>query len=191
MLMRFFPTSAIGTCVWLAIFAAVALSVPASAQTFDFGTAPTAAEIAAINIDAMPDGRGLPAGKGTPSEGKAIYVDNCAACHGTDLQGVKDAGGAPLVGGRGSLMSGSPKKTIESYWPYATTVFDYVKRAMPFNAPGSLNDNQVYAVTAYILYRGDLIGEGDIINAKTLPRVDMPNKNGFIADPRPDVNTYR
>lgn len=185
---QLYPTTVIGPGAALAI---LMFCAPAGAQTFDFGAAPSAAEIAAVDIDAMPDGRGLPSGRGTAAQGETMYAETCAACHGANLEGVKEADGAPLIGGRGSLTSGSPKKTVESYWPYATTVFDFVKRAMPFNAPGSLSDDQVYAVTAYILYRGGLIGKDDMIDAKTLPQVEMPNRNGFIADPRPDVRDYR
>lgn len=177
--------------VGLVLLFLTSLPVAAQAQTFNFGTPPSKAEIAAIDIDTMPDGRGLPPGRGTAATGKAIYARSCAACHGDDLQGNAAVGGDTLIGGRGSLGSRAPKKTIESYWPYATTVFDYVKRAMPFNAPGSLSNDEIYAVTAYILYRGNIIGQNDEMSAATLPRVAMPNRDGFIADPRPDVRNYR
>lgn len=157
---------------------------------YGFGTPATAQEIAAIDIDAMPDGRGLPPGSGDYATGKTIYTERCAACHGANMEGGKGTGGAPLIGGRGSLASGKPKKTIESYWPYATTVFDYVKRAMPFNEPGSLSNDDVYAVTAYILAEAKVIGKDAAMNAKTLPKVEMPNRDGFIPDPRPDVANY-
>jgi cytochrome c len=163
----------------------------AAAGTYNFGKVPSAAEIAALDIDAMPDGRGLPAGSGTPAQGREIYQARCAACHGANLEGVGAAGGAPLIGGRGSLDSDKPKKTIESYWPYATTIFDYVKRAMPFDAPGSLSDKDVYAVTAYILSRAKIIKENATIDRRSLPKVSMPNRDGFIPDPRPDVRNYQ
>ena len=162
----------------------------ALAAQYGFGEPASDADIAAIDIDAMPDGRGLPAGQGTHADGEKVYQAKCAACHGTDLQGVKGTGAAALTGGRGSLDSGSPKKTVESYWPYASTVFDYVKRAMPFNAPGSLSDDEVYAVTAYILAEGGIIEKSAVMNASTLPAVQMPNEDGFIPDPRPDVHNY-
>ena len=159
-------------------------------ESYGFGTPAKNAEIAAVDIDAMPDGRGLPPGKGDYETGKAVYAAKCAACHGADMGGVKETGGAALIGGRGSLDSGKPSKTIESYWPYATTVFDYVKRAMPFHEPGSLSDDEVYAVTAYILGEANLIGKDEVMNASTLPKVQMPNRDGFVPDPRPDVHNY-
>jgi cytochrome c len=117
-------------------------------------------------------------------------MQTCVACHGEDLQGVEGTGGAALTGGRDTLDSGSPKKTVESYWPYATTVFDYIRRSMPFTDPGSLSDEEVYAVTAYILHEGDIIGRDEEMNAETLPQVEMPNRDGFVPDPRPDVRNY-
>jgi len=157
---------------------------------YNFGTPASAADIALVDIDAMPDGRGLPPGSGSYQAGKLVYASNCMACHGADLGGVKGTGAAALIGGRDSLASGKPKKTVESYWPYASTVFDYVKRAMPFNAPGSLSDDEVYAVVAYVLGEANIVGKASIMNAKSLPMVDMPNKDGFISDPRPDVFNY-
>jgi cytochrome c len=158
---------------------------------FGFGEVATEQDIAAIDIDVMPDGRGAPPGAGSHAEGKEIYVARCASCHGVDLGGVAETGGAALVGGRGSLDSGAPKKTVESYWPYASTVFDFVKRAMPLNAPGSLADDEVYAVTAYILGEANIIDKSTVLDAQRIGEVRMPNRDGFIADPRPDVHNYR
>ena len=160
-------------------------------RLFGFGTAVDEAEIAKVDIDVMPDGRGAPPGEGGYQQGKEVYETTCAACHGADLQGVKEAGGAPLIGGRGTLDSESAKKTVESYWPYASTLFDYVRRAMPFDSPGSLTDAEVYAVVAYILAEADIVDESTMMNAAELVRIEMPNKNGFVADPRPDVYDYR
>lgn len=157
---------------------------------YNFGTTPSAAEIAMIDIDAMPDGRGLPTGSGNYKKGKDVYTAKCAACHGADLAGVQGTGAAALIGGRGSLASGNPKKTVESYWPYASTVFDYVKRAMPFNAPGSLSDDEVYAAVAYVLGEANILEKSATLNAKTLKNIEMPNQDGFISDPRPDVFNY-
>lgn len=131
-----------------------------------------------------PSGAGLPPGRGDAEHGKEVYAAACVACHGDKLQGVKATGGTPLIGGRGTLTSVKPVKTVESYWPYATTLFDYVKRAMPFNAPGSLSDEQTYAVVAYILAEGHVIQPTDTLDAATLPKVRMPNAAGFVPDPR-------
>ena len=160
-------------------------------RRFGFGSAVGEAEIAKVDIDVMPDGRGAPPGQGSYQQGKEVYEAKCAACHGPDLQGVKEAGGAPLIGGRGTLDSDSPEKTVESYWPYASTLFDYTKRAMPFDAPGSLTDAEVYAVVAFILAEANIVDRSATMNAEALALVEMPNRNGFIPDSRPDVYDYR
>ena len=152
--------------------------------TPDFGRPATKADLAGMYA-IPPSGAGLPVGHGTAADGATVYAERCVACHGEKLQGVKTIGGPALVGGRGTLASNKPFKTVESYWPYATTVFDYVKRAMPFNAPGSLSDDQVYAVVAYILTEGKIIDAADVLDARTLPEVRMPNRAGFEPDPRP------
>jgi S-disulfanyl-L-cysteine oxidoreductase SoxD len=157
---------------------------------YGFGTAASEQEIAAVDIDAMPDGRGLPPGSGTYAQGREVYMAQCAACHGEQLEGIPELGGDKLIGGRDSLASGSPVKTVESYWPYATTLFDYVKRAMPLVAPGSLSDDEVYAVSAFILAEAGIIRQDQAMDASTLPQVRMPNRDGFVADPRPDVHDY-
>ncbi|HZI82878.1 MAG TPA: cytochrome c [Casimicrobiaceae bacterium] len=160
----------------------------ADAQTapYGFGTTPSQPELARFYA-VMPDGRGLPPGSGSAEQGKAVYEQQCAACHGPNLQGGI---GDKLIGGRGSLVNNDPTKapvkTIESYWPYATTIFDYVKRSMPFNAPDSLSDDQVYAVTAYILSEARIVPPDTVLDAKSLAAVKMPNREGFIADPRPE-----
>ena len=160
------------------------MAVGEAGGPFNFGTTPTAADLAHDFSDPA-DGRGLPPGSGTYAQGKVVYETTCQACHGDHLQGGV---GDRLIGGRGTLASGAPVKTVESYWPYATTFFDYVKRAMPFTAPGSLTDDQVYAVTAYVLAEANIVGKDATMNAQTLPQVKMPNRDGFITkDPRPDV----
>lgn len=174
-----------------AILIGLSFTAVALAENFDFGTTPTAEEIAAIDIDVMADGRGYPKGSGTVAQGKEVYESKCAACHGEDMQGVKGTGAAALTGGRGSIGTEKTKKTVESYWPYASTLFDYVKRAMPFNEPGSLTDDEVYAVSAYILHKANIVDANATMNAETMSKVEMPNKDGFIADPRPDVFNYR
>jgi mono/diheme cytochrome c family protein len=178
--------------------AALGLATPELARaqgypgTFDFGTPASAQEIAAVAIAVAPDGKGLPTGKGTYTEGKAVYENACAACHGIDLKGVAGLPNMPsgpalrLSGGRGTLNTANPVMTVESYWPYATTLFDYVRRAMPFQAPGSLTADEIYAVVAYILGEGNVIDKMTVLDAQTLARVQMPNRDGFIPDPRPE-----
>lgn len=133
-------------------------------------------QIQAWNIDVNSSGVGLPAGSGTASSGELLYQQQCSSCHGVQGQG----GVANKLVGGGGLKSSNPVKTIGSYWPYATTVFDYIRRAMPHNAPQSLSNDQVYALTAYILYLNQIISKNDLINAQTLPLIAMPNKDGFI-----------
>lgn len=131
-----------------------------------------------LDISIPPDGSGLPAGSGTARVGAGIYAAKCQACHG------KDGAGKPndrLVGGKGTLTSARPVKTIGSYWPYATTLFDYIRRAMPFTQPQSLSSNEIYALTAYLLYLNGIIGQDDEINARTLPQVVMPNRDNFVS----------
>ncbi len=162
----------------------VALALCAQSPKYGVGRAPTPDEIRQWAISVRPDGKGLPAGSGTAAEGKEIYATRCSRCHGAHGEG-RDS--VPLVGGRGTLNTATPLKTVESYWPYATTLFDYVNRAMPFDKPGTLTTNQVYALTAYVLLLGGIIPENAVIDAKTLPKVQMPNREGFVPDPRPDV----
>ena len=155
-----------------------------AAEKYGFGRPVTQAQIAAWDINVFADGRNLPLGSGTVKQGQTIYAQQCASCH-----GVKGEGGAgdQLVGGRGSLASAKPIKTIGSYWPYAPTLFDYIRRAMPLTAPQSLSDEQVYAVTAYLLYLNDLVTEDTTLDAQSLAAIKMPNRDGFVGDPRPDV----
>ena len=148
------------------------------------GRPPTAEEVKAWDLTIPPDGEGLPPGRGTTTLGEAIYAKRCASCHGKKGEGPKYS---RLIGGHGTLATAKPIKTIGSFWPYATTLWSYIRRAQPFDAPGSLTADQVYAVTAYLLYLNGIIGEHDIMDAKTLPQVKMPNRDGFVTDPRPDV----
>ena len=177
------------TCSPGLAFAALLLAcsaLPAQAQSpaFGVGRAPTPAEIKAIDIDVLPDGRGLPAGSGTAQRGKAVFDSRCVTCHGaTAREGPQDV----LVGGQGTLNSLKPLKTIGSYWPYATTLWDYVNRAMPFDLPGTLSVDDVYSATAYLLSLNGIVGEHDVIDQTTLPQVKMPNRGGFVADTRPDT----
>ena len=152
---------------------------------FHLGRVATPAEIQAWDIDVAPDGEGLPAGRGTAKEGAEVYATYCASCHGaTGVEGPSPK----LVGGQGTLASGHPLKTVGSYWPYATTLFDYIYRAMPFVAPQSLTSDQVYAVTAWILFQNGLLDKDVVLDRETLPKIRMLHRNGFVPDPRPDVN---
>jgi cytochrome c len=147
------------------------------------GHAPHPDEIKAWDFAIGPDGKELPPGSGSAAEGAKVYAAQCAGCHGkTGKEGPNDV----LVGGQGTLNTAKPVKTVGSYWPYATTVWDYINRAMPYNKPGSLSASEVYSLTAYLLSLNGIIKEDAVLNAKTLPQVQMPNRNGFIGDPRPD-----
>jgi len=149
------------------------------------GRAASAAEVAAEDISIAPDGATLPPGRGTVAEGAAVYETKCVACHGEGGQGGKGTAGA-LAGGIGSLASDAPNKTVGSFWPHATTLFDYVRRAMPYDSPMSLTDDEVYALCAYILSLSGIVADDAVMDAKTLPRVAMPNRDGFVAYwPRP------
>jgi cytochrome c len=154
---------------------------------YDLGQPLTADQTAAIDISVLPNGDGLPKGKGTAREGAKVYATHCAACHGDQGEGRGDF--AALVGGRATLAANQPMLTVGSYWPIATTVFDYIRRAMPYNTPGVLTADEVYAVTAWILEKNDILSADAVLDRRTLPRVRMPNRDGFVPDPRPDVTT--
>lgn len=143
----------------------------------ELGKTISSEEIAKWDISVFPNGEGLPEGKGTVAEGEKIYQQQCLACHG---QGGLGATADQLAGAQMSLTSEYPEQTIGSYWPYATTVFDVIRRSMPMTNPGSLSNEQTYSVTAYLLYLNNLIAKDDIMNATTLPKVKMPNEEGFL-----------
>ena len=156
----------------------------AQSPTFGLGRTPDPAEIKRLDIDVAPDGRGLPPGSGTAAAGKNVYESRCVICHGaTAKEGPQEV----LVGGQGTLGTAKPIKTIGSYWPYATTLWDYVNRSMPFDHPSTLPPDEVYSVTAYLLYVNGIVGERDVLDQTTLPQVKMPNRGGFVPDSRPDV----
>jgi S-disulfanyl-L-cysteine oxidoreductase SoxD len=155
------------------------LSSSALAEGPGLGRVASPDEIASWDISIGPDGAGLPPGRGTPKQGETVFAEKCVACHGEKGAGKPND---QLVGGRGSLSGEqAPVKTVGSFWPYATTLFDYIRRAMPLNAPKSLSDDEVYAVSAYILQLNGIIGQADAMDAQTLPQVRMPNRDGFIA----------
>jgi len=158
----------------------------AQSPKYGVGRPATAGEIRELGLAIAPDGSGLPEGSGTVAAGHEVFLASCARCHGDKAEGRI---GPALVGGQGTLATAKPLKTIGSYWPYATTVWDYVNRAMPFDQPGSLKPAQVYAVVAYLLNLNGIIGNDQVMDAKSLPKVRMPNRDGFVADPRPDVGS--
>ncbi|HEY2015451.1 MAG TPA: cytochrome c [Bryobacteraceae bacterium] len=163
---------------------AVAGVLVAQSPKYGVGHTPTAEELRQWDISIGTDGAGLPEGSGTAAAGREIYTNRCSNCHGAKGEG-RDS--VPLAGGQGTLKNPKPLRTVGSYWPHATTIFDYVNRAMPFKNPGMLSHDQVYAVTAYVLFLNGIVGENDVINKESLPKIRMPNRDGFVADPRPDV----
>jgi len=168
----------------IVVIAAAALAACANQQAAPgkapaFGTAVSAEEIARFDISIPPSGAGLPKGGGSARQGLQVYEQKCMACHGAKGTGKPaDA----LAGGIGSLATKTPVRTVGSYWPYSTTLFDYVRRAMPITNPLSLTDDEVYAVSAYVLFLNGIVGEDAVMNAQTLPQVKMPNRDGFVSD---------
>jgi len=163
-------------CLWL--------TAAGAQQSPNLGVEVSSSDAAAWDISVQPDGAGLPAGKGKAADGAKIYATKCIACHGADGAGQPND---RLVGGQGTLTQFEQVRTLGSYWPYATTVFDYIRRAMPFQAPESLTNDEVYALTAFLLAKNGIIRERDEMSARTLPKVRMPNRDGFILMyPQPD-----
>jgi cytochrome c len=158
---------------------------PPVAGAFGFGRAATPDEIKKIDIDVRPDGVGLPAGSGTAAQGRPIFAQKCAGCHGANGEGTP---AGPKLVDPTPFKTGTTTATVGNYWPYATTVWDYINRAMPFDKPGSLQADEVYALTAFLLAENKVIGEGEVMDARSLPQVKMPNVGNFTSpDPRPDV----
>jgi len=163
---------ALGVSALMVLFAAV--TALAQGPTYRMGTTPSDAEIKARDTAVSPDGRALPPGRGTVKEGATVYAQKCQACHGPNGTGTK------LHRGLIPLGNSKPVKIEGSLVPYATTVWDFINRAMPSTKPGSLTPDEVYAATAYVLFLNDVIGEADVLNATTLPKVKMPNRDNFI-----------
>lgn len=159
-----------------AIIGALLLSQSAFAQT-GFAEPATQADIDLVSLSIDTDGRNLPQGSGTPTAGKPLYDAHCAACHGFEGEGPL---AQRLVGGHGTLDTAAPVKTIGSYWPYSTTVFNYIRRSMPYTAPMSLTNDDYYAITAYLLYLNEIIDEETVISRDSLPAIEMPNRDGFV-----------
>ena len=167
-----------------AILLVGAAMLEAQSPKYGVGRPPTPDQIRDLGAAIAPDGTGLPEGSGTVAAGREIFAAKCSRCHGEKAGGGV---GPTLVGGQGTLATAKPLKTVGSFWPYATTVWDYINRAMPFDQPGLLKPPEVYAVVAYILNFNGIIGNDQVMDAKNLPKVKMPNRDGFVADPRPDV----
>lgn len=171
---------------------AVAACITAAAQTPNYknvGRTPTAQEVQAFDIAIGTDGKELPPGSGNAKTGARLFNEKCVACHGENQEGSSQA--PALVGGKGTLTSLHPKMTAGSYWPFATTIFDYIRRAMPRYQEGSLKTDEVYSLTAFILYRNDIIKEDDVIDAKTLPKIKMPNRDGFIPQNLDEIHDWK
>jgi cytochrome c len=161
-----------------------AAALMAQSPKYGVGRTPSPEEVRQWDSSIAPDGTGLPEGSGTAAQGREVYANRCSKCHGDKGEGGDSVA---LAGGQGTLRSPKPLRTVGSYWPYATTIWDYVNRAMPFKNPGVLSHDQVYAVTAYVLFLSGIVAENAVMDARSLPKVQMPNRNGFVADPRPDV----
>lgn len=162
--------SALAVAVLAFASLATAAEGPALGESLDSQT------VAAADFVVLPDGTGLPDGEGDALRGAGLYAQHCLACHG---EGGTDGINDRLVGGHGSIDGDRPQKTVGSYWPYATTLFDYIRRAMPYQAPGSLSADEVYSLSAYILYLNDIVAEDERIDAATLPAIKMPNRENF------------
>jgi cytochrome c len=177
-------------CALLLLLAAPPLAAAQTAPTsptgtYGFGRPATPDDLKPIDIDVRADGAGLPAGSGTATQGGPIFATKCAACHGSSGEGTP---AAPRLVDSTPFQSGVTAPTIGNYWPYATTVWDYINRAMPFDRPGSLTSDEVYALTAFLLSANQIVSDSDVMDATSLPKVRMPNAQGFTApDPRPDA----
>lgn len=157
----------------------------ALADRYGLGREALPEEIKAWDIDVRPDGTGLPAGKGSVSEGEEIFAEQCAVCHGDFAEGVDRW--PVLAGGAGTIKSADPVKTIGSYWPYLSTVYDYIYRAMPFGNAQSLEPDQIYAITAYLLYSNNLVDSDFVLSHENFTSVRLPNEQNFFQDDRPDT----
>ena len=168
----------------------ISFSSHAKNRKYNIGKIATKIEIAGWDIDVRPDGVGAPKGSGNAIDGEEIYVNRCASCHGDFGEGV-DRWPA-LVGGDGTLASHDPEKTTGSYWPYASTIFDYVYRSMPFGEAQTLTHDETYKLVAYLLNMNEIIDEDFVLSEKNIGKIKMPNASGFsLPDPRPDVTKYK
>ena len=182
---RRFTKTSVTTSVFAGFAIALSGTAIAAERPFGLGTLATAEQIAGWDIDVRPDGKGAPIGSGTAADGEEVYAERCAGCHGDFGEGVDRW--PILAGGLGSLVTAYPVKTVGSYWPYASTVYDYVYRAMPFGEAQSLTHDETYQVVAYILNMSDVIDDEFVLSNETIGSVKMPNQSGFmLPDPRPD-----
>lgn len=169
-----------------AAFIAGVMVAPAVAGKYGLGTEATKEEVAGWNIDVRPDGQGLPEGRGTVAVGEEIFAEKCAACHGDFGEGVDRW--PVLAGGMDTINSEDPVKTVGSYWPYLSTVYDYIYRAMPFGDAQSLTHDETYAIVAYLLYLNDIVEDEDFeLSKENFTSIKMPNEANFIDDDRPDT----
>ena len=169
-------SSILSVLVALAVSTAFAQG-PSTTLGASLGKPITEADVAAWDISILPDGTGLPPGSGTPAQGAQVFAAKCSVCHG---ESGKGGVAAALVGGPPLTSGIETAKTIANFWPYATTLFDFTRRAMPWNKPRSLTNDEVYALTAYLLSLNKIVGEQDVMDARTLPKVRMPNRDGFV-----------
>lgn len=175
-------------CLALTVWgiAACAAAFAQTARYGNLGRTPTKAEIQAWNQSIGPEGKELPPGSGTAKEGEKIFEEKCAVCHGPAGEGSQLA--PRLVGGRAPLNTPTPSRTLANYWPFATTIWDYINRAMPPRQQGSLSASDIYALTAFILYRNEIIPETHVLDAASLPKVKMPNRDDFIPHDLKDIH---
>ena len=177
--------AALGLAFALILGIVPALADSPAAGSPNLGKPISESDVKNWDISVLPDGSNMPAGSGTPAQGAKIYAEKCVVCHGEGGKGGVMPGAGPLIGGPPLTEGIDTPKTIANYYAYPTTIFDWIKRAMPYTAPRSLSDDEVYALTAYVLALNKLIGENDTMDAKTLPKVKMPNRDNFIM-PYPD-----
>jgi mono/diheme cytochrome c family protein len=184
--MRSFNSSSGLAVLALAAWSAAFAQAPGYSNV---GKTPSKEEIQAWNDAIGPQGKELPPGSGTAKQGEEIFANKCAGCHGPTGEGSQLA--PRLVGGRGALNTPTPSRTLANYWPFATTIWDYINRAMPPKQEGSLSANDVYALTAFILFRNNIIPEPQVLDAAILPKVKMPNRDGFVPERLEDIHDLR
>lgn len=184
-----FKTLKFSVLLGMLLWAVFVVCVVHAETRFNIGHSPTTEQIAGWDIDIRPDGSGLPEGSGSVESGEMLYEEKCASCHGVFGEG--EDRWPVIAGGIGTLKEEKPEKTVGSYWPYVSTLWDYIHRAMPFLQPQSLTDNEVYALTAYVLYLNDQVDEDFVLTRHNLPTITLPNEKGFFIDPRPEVLNSR